>query len=208
MGNLYLGLDTETTGFKKKGALIQEGQARVCQLAMILADEEKKPIAKFSTFIKPDNWTISSGASKATGITDEMCESFGLKMGYAYQMYLMLASKCDAIIAHNSDFDKNMMEIEAAYYHLDTPKITNLSDCIPDKPWHCTAKTTTNIIKIPPTEKMLRAGFRNYKTPNLEEALQFFCNKSVGENAHDALVDAEACLEVFFASRNYQKQAA
>ncbi len=48
---------------------------------------------------------------------------------------------------------------------------------------------------------MIAAGRNHFKMPNLEEALQFFCNKSVGENAHDALVDAEACLEVFFASR-------
>ncbi len=196
MTELFLGLDTETTGFRKAGALIQEGQARVCQLAMILTNSNGKPLAKFSSLIKPDGWTISEGASKVNGLTNEICEKTGLAQASVYSLYQRFAGMTNVIVAHNAEFDKGMMEIETAYYYKDKDHGIYI-----DRPWHCTAKNNLDIMKLPPTDKMRAAGRNHYKMPNLEEALQFFCDRSVGENAHDALVDAEACLEIFFASR-------
>ncbi len=186
MSELFLGLDTETTGFPRKGALIQEGQARVCQLAMILTNSDGKPLAKFSSLIKPDGWQISEGAAKVNGLSNEMCEAYGLNQKYVYQMYLMFAKRCDVIVAHNSNFDKGMMDIEAAYYHAGAPtKDITIEQCKSHKPWHCTMEANRNI----PGGK------------SLENCLQHHCGRSVGANAHDAMVDTEACLEVFFASR-------
>lgn len=205
MTELFLGLDTETTGFKRKGALIQDGQARVCQLAMVLADSNGKPLAKFSSLIKPDGWTISEGASKVNGLTDEICERTGLMQATVYCLYRKFASMADVIVAHNSAFDKGMMEIEGAYYREKLPAMTiqaaEIAYARPENDWYCTAKSNVDVCKIPPTPKMIAAGRNHYKTPNLEEALQFFCKKSVGKDAHDAMVDTEACLEVFFAAR-------
>jgi len=202
---LGLGIDTETTGFKKGGGLMQEGQARVCQIAMVLVDWQGKPLVKFSSLIKPEGWTISKGASECNGLTDVMCERTGQKQIAIMSLYFRLCELADVVIAHNSAFDKGMMEVETAYYH----RAKNEHDVFhyhhPN--WYCTQKENVDICKIPPTEKMIDVGRTHYKTPSLEEALQHFCGRSVGENSHDALVDTEACLDIFFASRE-QRQAA
>lgn len=190
---LYLGIDTETTGFKRKGELIQENQARVCQIAMVLADHTGKPLTKFSSLIKPDGWIIGEGAKKVHGISDEMCERTGISMKSVFALYVRLTSMSDIIVAHNADFDRGMMKVEEAYYNAPFPvpgdETTMCQPPITEvvKDWYCTMKTNTHIT--------------SGKWPKLEEALQHYCGRSVGENAHDALVDTEACLDVFFAMR-------
>lgn len=180
MSKLFLGIDTETTGFRKKGSLIQEGQARVCQLAMVLVNEDKKPLAKFSSLIKPDGWVISEGASKVNGLTNEMCEATGLSMKSVYELYLKWSAMADTKIAHNAAFDRGMMEVEAAYFHNDNGYRARIDG------WHCTMQENAHL-----------SGGKS-----LENCLQHHCGRSVGENAHDAMVDTEACLDVFFALRD------
>lgn len=62
------------------------------------------------------------------------------------------------------------------------------------KPWLCTMKPNTEIVKAPK-----KNGSSGYKWPSLEEALQFYCKRSVGEFAHDAMYDVKACRDIFFA---------
>jgi DNA polymerase-3 subunit epsilon len=175
MNERFLGLDTETTGFKKSGPLIQDGQARVCQIAMILKDEDGKTISQFCSLIKPEGWTISDGAMKVHGITNEMCEQFGIDSRLIFLIYKAFAEKATKIIAHNSTFDEGMMEIEGAYNGQ--PKILT--------PWHCTMKTNTHI-----------SGGR---WPKLCDVVRHYCNRET-TNAHDAMGDCIDCLDVFFAT--------
>ena len=62
----------------------------------------------------------------------------------------------------------------------------------------CTAKLATPICKIPPTEKMLKAGFNKFKTASLSEAYLHITGSEL-ENAHSAMADVRACMEVYFA---------
>ena len=61
----------------------------------------------------------------------------------------------------------------------------------------CTAKLSTKILQLPPTEKMKRARRFHFKTPNLTEAYGFFTGVEL-ENAHSAMADTLACIEVYF----------
>lgn len=176
MTNGFLFIDTETTGFAKNGELKQEGQARVCQIAMLLTDEKGKSLLEFSALIKPDGWTIGEGAGAIHGFTNELCEMFGLGGPTAAKLFRRMASMSQRIIAHNSDFDRRMMEIECAYHSVPAP----------DVPWHCTMKTNTHIT--------------NGKWPKLEEALRHYCQRDLGEFAHDAMYDVKACRDIFFAA--------
>lgn len=190
MNDVFFFADTETTGFAKNGGLVQEGQARVCQAAFLLTDHEGFPLAKFSSLIKPDGWTISEGAQKVHGITLEQCEQFGVSFSTVVGMYKWLASRATLRVAHNADFDSKMLDIECAY----DLKARGLADIkagtLP--PWHCTMKTNTHI--------------SGGKWPKLAEAYRHFTGNEMSKDAHDALVDAEACKEIFFAAR--QKAAA
>lgn len=55
---LFLAVDHETTGFAKGGAAMQEGQARMCQTAFILFDEQGNSVFEFVGLIRPEGWTI------------------------------------------------------------------------------------------------------------------------------------------------------
>lgn len=114
--DVFLFYDTETTGFpKKSGGIVQAGQARVCQLAVLLTDYQGKSLAEFSGLIKPDGWVIDAGAGKVHGFTNELCEKHGMNFRAVVNLFNFMVDKCTLMVAHNSDFDKQMMEIEIAY---------------------------------------------------------------------------------------------
>lgn len=192
----FLFLDTETTGFAKGGTLIQYGQARVCQLAMILADEKAKKIAEFSTLIKPTDWEISAGAEKCHGISQQECELHGLDIEDVMDIYHDLSRKAGMNVAHNMSFDKRMMNIESAYH------TGNTGERLEQRPvsWFCTQEKSTQVCQIPPTPKMMAAGRHHYKAPTLEEAYKHFTGFGL-DGAHDAMVDTRACMTVFFGLR-------
>jgi DNA polymerase-3 subunit epsilon len=177
----FLFIDTETTGFKKGGSLIQQGQARVCQVAMILTDNNGRTMSEFCTLIKPDGWTISSGAMAVHGITDQDCIKFGIDQKKMVEIAKDYFSRSNQIVAHNEAFDKAMIEVEHAYYGDQSPILHPNS-------WFCTMKSNIHIF--------------GGKWPKLDQALQHYCNKSLGNTAHDALADARACRDIFFAMHN------
>lgn len=118
----FLFIDTETTGFpkgKEGEPLAQEGQARVCQVAMLLTDNTGRPISEFSGMIKPDGWCkIDEGAQKAHGFTVEHCEKYGMNFRAVVNLYRFMVERSTTIIAHNTDFDRKMMNIELAFAEL------------------------------------------------------------------------------------------
>lgn len=193
----YLFIDTEGTGFKRGGALKQPKQARVCQIALILTDNVGGILAECTHLIKPNDWEISEGAFKTHGISQEECEMFGMSQNMMMKAYFEFASHAQTIVAHGMTYDKKIMEIENAYYEGEK----TASEIIAlQKPWYCTMENTKNICKIPPTEKMKAAGRYHYKTPSLAEALKHFTGQDI-EGAHDAMVDARACKDIFFGMR-------
>lgn len=192
--NNILFTDTETTGFKKSG-LIVEGQARVCQSAMIMTDEEGKVLSQFSCLVRPDGWQISDSAYNCHGISQLDCERYGLDQAYFMGVFMALASQCKLIVAHNKKFDEAMIDVEIAYYK---GRVSDHEVLARQVPWYCTMEASKNVCKIPPTEKMKKSGRHDYKNPSLREALRILTGQSL-ENAHDAMADAMACKDVFFA---------
>lgn len=177
-------IDTETTGFPKKGAAIQEDQARVCQIAMLLCDLEGKSLIEFVCYIKPDGWQVGEEAGKVTGITTDYCHSHGLTQASVMNVFFKLASMSTEIVAHNAAFDYGMMKIEDAYLR----SIDKLGSVDPfQKPWTCTMKPNTHIT--------------GGKWPRLDEALKHYCDRELGSFAHDAMYDVKACRDIYFAMK-------
>jgi len=174
--DFFLALDTETTGFIKKGAAVQDGQARVCQLGMILFDGKGRTIMEVLTLIKPSGWDMGEGAQKVHGITKDECELNGIDQQKAVELYRFMASKASMIVCHNSDFDRGMMEIEEAYHNSGESH---------KKPWFCTMKTNAHLF--------------GGKWPKLDVALKYFCDNTLGDTAHNALADAGAAKDIFLA---------
>ena len=193
MEKIYAGTDTETTGLPSGNLDAKDPkQARVIQLAVKLVTESGRVLCEFSTLIKPSGWDeIHPKAYEAHGITREDCERFGMDAKDAFLMFGRYADMADEFVAHNAPFDMKMMKIEAAALGIE----------MPDTPWFDTMPPATDICKVPPTPAMLKYGRNHYKSANLTEALDIICGKKL-EGAHDAMVDVNACLDVFFGMKD------
>lgn len=181
---MYLIFDTETTGLPTK-----DFKARIVELAALVVDQNKVVHHKINTLIKPDGWTIPDEAFAIHGKTLEMCEEQGRPMKQVLEEFNHLKSLCHTRVAHNLWFDKRMIAIEEGIYGIphDSSGLESF----------CTMQKSKSIVKMPPTDAMIIAGFNTYKTPSLQETYTHFFGKPF-DNDHNALADGLACMEVFF----------
>ena len=186
--------DTETTGFPVKDAPLDDPrQPRIVQLAMIETTDEGKIISQYSEVFDAqihdgEGFAIPEQASAVHGISTEFSVYYGKPQRWALSQFMGRTRVCRRFVAHNAAYDIKMLEIAASRYGYTIPNL-NIT---------CTMEASRDILKIPPTPRMQAAGFTQYKNPKLEEAYHHFTGKTL-ENAHDALVDTRACMEVFFA---------
>lgn len=169
--------DTETSGFS---------ESRLLQLGVLLVDERYEVQMQASLLVRPDGWRVEEGAEKVHGISQEKAEKLGLPVDVVLGVLCALVGKADVVVGHNLDFDMKIVggELKRALW----PGI--------GKKQECTMKMMTSVCKIPPTEKMVKAGRTGYKSPKLIEAYRHaFGEDFVG--AHDALADCVATLRVW-----------
>jgi DNA polymerase-3 subunit epsilon len=195
---MILFFDTETTGFPDwKLSLSHESQPYIVQLAAQLCDEYGRTLAEMCVVIDNDV-DIPERASAVHGITRERAAEIGIPADVAIDLFNHLYVKADLIVAHNVNFDKKITEIAWARRLDWTP--------IP-KPTFCTMNASAPVVNIPPTEKMLAAGFTKPKAPKLEECVKHFFGEELS-GAHDAMIDVIACRRVFFHLKSLEQNAA
>lgn len=174
--------DTETSDFAGKPT------AHLVQFAarFMNYDDFQNPfvIQEFCTLVQCPI-ECSKGAQAVHGISREMCLD-GADPIAIVNWFRSKIIQSDLVVAHNIDYDHRMMRQEMFRGDVDWIEHNQF----------CTMKASTELCKIPPTNKMLRAGFNKFKSPKLEEALEILCNKKL-ENAHDALADTRGCEQVF-----------
>lgn len=193
--------DTETSGLP----LFHEPsgdprQPHIVQLGAILVDiDARKVLSTLDVIVKPDGWTIPDEVAAIHGITTELAGDVGVSESLALGMLLDLWAGRPRI-AHNESFDARIVRIAQHRY-----------DDADAEAWkagaaQCTQTLSTPILQLPPTEKMLKAGRKHFKSANLGEAYRFFTGKQL-DNAHSAIADVHACMDVFFAIQDRQQQA-
>lgn len=183
---MHLVFDTETTGFPdSKLSPTHPAQARICQLAAVLLDDRLEEVDAFCHYIKPDGWQISEGASKVTGITNELCEREGKPLEIVLAEYLLFLGHCDTLVCHNYKFDRKMLDIELANGAM---VLTKTYKGI------CTMEILTPICKLPQLRK--NAFGNKYKWPKLTEAYQYLFGEDF-DGAHDALADVRATTRIY-----------
>lgn len=190
--------DTETTGlplFKEPSH--DPRQPHLVQLAAILVDlDTRREIASIDLTIRPDGWVIPDETAAIHGITTEIAKANGVDEYAALNVFDLLWRRSDLRIAHNEDFDARIMRIAYLRYYTE-----NTADEFKAGSRECTCNMATPIMNLPPTERMVKAGFNTAKKPTLTEALRFFTGREL-ENAHSARADTEGCRDVFFAIRD------
>ncbi|WP_412021502.1 hypothetical protein [Burkholderia cepacia] len=198
--------DTETNGLPLWNEPSDHpGQPRITQLAAELFDADSgRTLAFMDLMIRPDGWTIPAELEQLTGITNELAQRFGHSLNAALGTFICMWSEAELRVAHNESFDQRLVRIAAMRtlgvdhgFHEDWKKGAVF----------CTQTNSTKIINLPPTAKMIAAGFKKPKSPNLGEAYEFFTGKKL-EGAHNAAVDLAACKAVYFGIQAHAAKAA
>lgn len=188
---LVFAYDTETTGIPDwKIPSDDPSQPHLVQLAGILADTDSREIiSSVDLIIRPDGWEIPDEVAAIHGITTEKALQVGVPEPLALEMFMTLWDS-RLRIAHNRTFDQRIMRIAAKRYG-DNQMIERWAD----KDNHdCTMLGS-------------KAPMGITKWPKLSEAYEHFTGKPL-ENAHSAMADARACLEVYFGILDFEKEAA
>ena len=189
-------VDTETAGLPIRGSPSEDpSQPFVVSIALISLDHESLAELEAQHFIlkPPAGRTIPEEVTKIHGISTERANDEGVDPADVVRLYSRMRRSSHGSIAHNAPFDVRMMRIEMLRYgatkeHCDTVEAAS--------PQHCTQKLATPILRLPPTAKMVKAGFNKPKAASLADGLRLMFNE-VDPEAHGALADARNCARVF-----------
>jgi DNA polymerase-3 subunit epsilon len=113
-------------------------------------------------------------------------------------------------VAHNEKFDARLVRI--ALKRFSDPRYPALA-IKPSDEWkesraECTAILSSPILDLAPTAAMKEKakGFKR-KTPTMKEAYEHLLGRPL-EDAHNAMADARACVDVYFAIKDLEQRAA
>mgnify|MGYP003339884291 CR=1 FL=1 len=188
----FLFLDTETTGLPDwRSPSDAPHQPHVIQAVGLLTDEDGNELEEWQTLIAPGPGAVMAPEAEAAhGISLQRALAEGIHLADAWQSFVSLVDRANGIIGHNISFDIRIMRIAGA-------RATGLKWECP-LPSRCTMRMATPIINLPPTAKMVAAGFNKPKNPNLTECVRYFFDED-HSGAHDALADVRASKRVYFA---------
>ena len=149
--------------------------SRIVQISYIVSDDDYNIIEDSNTIIKRDRFNIDN--SRFHGITNEISDTEGIEfVEFSKTLYTSL-KRCNRIVAHNIDFDINVLRSELYRYNLHY-----IIELIDTMRFICTMKVT---------KRMVNATFKNsitIKDPNLKE-LYFYATGERMENHHNSYYD-------------------
>jgi DNA polymerase-3 subunit epsilon len=184
----YLFFDTETTGVPPApfpAPSLWEEWPRMVQIAFLVCDEQGRRLKHYCEVIKPMGYTIPD--NMIHGISHEEALRVGVPVRDALLALQKEASACNAVIAHNLDFDLGIVNAEAYRF----AGVALFENCV----CFCTQKQTTSTLRI--LKRPGQRGTATLKWPSLAD-LHSFCGFGEIPDAHDAMADATACARCFF----------
>jgi DNA polymerase III subunit epsilon len=191
---IILPFDTETTGLPRKDFdLLHPAQPHLVSLSALQVDDETQRILQsVSLRVKPAGWEWdeSSPAFQVHQITMEEADK-GMHEKDVLDIFLSLWNYDANCIAHNWNFDKQIISIAVARYQ---PKL------LPD--WLDAVGTCTMQSSAPLVGAVTANGRK--KQPNLKEAY-LWATGEVLERHHSANADAVACLHIYMALMEQQQ---
>ena len=194
---MLLFIDSETDGLPDwRAPSTSKQQPHIVQLAALLTDDDGHGKASMNSVVKPDGWEIPPEMTAIHGISQEHALQEGVGIKTVLQDFVDLLGQANLVVAHNVNFDARMIRIQML---RNRGRFGEWAKVWKTWPKFDTQARATQFCKLPPTEKMMAAGRKGFKTPKLEEALRILCGQEIGEDAHNASHDVKACRQVFFA---------
>ena len=181
--------DTETTGLPNwKEPSGHESQPHIVQVGAVLCDlESKKIIQELDLIVKPDGWVIPEETVEIHGISNEVANEKGVAESIAIYELLNICNGARRV-AHNRTFDQRVVRIGLKRFFSEAEQ----------EAWANKEDHDCSMLMAKPIMELLPKGRYGFKNPSLAEAFEFFTGKKL-EGAHNALVDAKACMEIYFA---------
>lgn len=193
----YFFLDTETTGLVKptRDFLAQPGICQVGIVAFELDPEFRTEEGKveqinytdFVSLVNPEipNARWEEGAMKVTGITPERVKD-APTFFEVFEEIARLAKGADYWCGYNTKFDKDVLHYQLERYGF-----------LRNFPWPRGEIDVMRLVK----ERFGEQGKRGEKNIKQTEAYELLFKKPLA-NAHDALADIKATVDIFMEVRN------
>jgi DNA polymerase-3 subunit epsilon len=184
--------DTETTGLPPKNTPTNRTDSwpYIVQLSWVIYNDETKHVEEEKDYIISlgTHIPISPESTSIHGITGELSRARGVSIDVALFDFKMAANRCGRMVAHNIEFDKNMLIVE--FYRA---RIFN-SVFPPSE--YCTMKNGTSLCKL---VKVWNDGKTSLKFPKLVELYHelFGADAPAPEGLHNAKVDVDVCLKCY-----------
>lgn len=187
--------DTETTGLPPERHTPLITTARwpyIVQLSYILYDTETNCIIKsVDTLIKlPSEVYVPEESTKIHGITQKMCQEQGRNIKEVLLEFNDALLDADKLIAHNLQFDKNILIVEFIRNRL-TNNFTYNNVTIPE---FCTMLNSIDLCSLYRTNNI---GKQYKKYPKLVELHQKLFNETPN-GLHNAMVDVITSLRCYY----------
>lgn len=176
----YLVFDTETTGLPDwRRPADAEGQPRLASWCMLFVDDDFEIEERHVGLVKPDGWEMPASATAINRLTNETLhargESIMKPLGLLSGAVLV---EHRTLVAHNLQFDTKIMRGEMRRSRMLTTEAF--------RGGICTMRALMDVCAIP-------GRGSGFKFPRLAEACKIVLGREM-VGAHDALVDAKACL--------------
>lgn len=142
-----------------------------------------KILSKHDYIIKPDDFEIKN--HNIHGITNETAAFAGITLSDAKEKIKKDIMNCEALIAHNIIFDKNILLSELYRIHEN-----ELINHINNMSTFCTSKGCADVTKI-------RYNSTKYKQPKLVELYSHLFGTDIDKGLHDAIYDIENTVLCF-----------
>jgi DNA polymerase III subunit epsilon len=200
---LILIFDTETTGLPEcKLPSDDPRQPHLVELSTGLFAEDGTEIDVSSVIVRPDGWSVPPDMTAIHRITNEHAMEVGLAEAVVARGFYDTAMQCTTWVAHNLHFDKRIMRIAMRRAGLSRDQIAELDGLRRFD----TCNGSKHVTNLPPTAKMLNAGFTWPKNPKLSECMSIIFGEDHAD-AHDALRDVRACARLYFHLRSIGEAA-
>jgi DNA polymerase-3 subunit epsilon len=182
---MYLFFDVETNGLPldwKAPLTDLNNWPEVLQLALVLCDDSGEEVQRNSWYVKPEKgFKLNENAAEINKITLETLEEKGVPIEEILAQFALAVEKAEQIVAHNIEFDENIIGAEFLR--------AGLANVLEEKNKICTMVNTVKFCNIP--------GKYGPKWPSLLELHVKLFDEGF-KDAHDALVDTDIVAKCFW----------
>lgn len=188
---ILLGFDCETSGLQRDHLPAGDpSQPHILQLAARLLTVRKGEVrldGRMSIIIKPDGWAIEREAIDVHGIDEMRAHRVGVPIVTALLLFSDMVRAADRIVGHGVEFDRAMVTTE-----LERAGGKGEWWFKRSKDFYCTMESGAKVVGLP-------GQFGEPKWPSLDEAIAHLFPGEVRPARHDADVDLDWTMRVYFA---------